>query len=82
MHVDAKHGMLYCATKIGYLLVYEISTNVLLSRVRISEKPIFVGTKNSKNDGLYVINALGQTTLCSIDDNNLIKFILSSCPHI
>ena len=56
MHVDAKHGMLYCATKFGYLFVYELSTASLLSRVRISEKPIFCGAKNSKNDGLYVIN--------------------------
>ncbi len=59
MHIDAKHGMLYCATKIGFLFIYEISTASLLSRARISDKPIFTGVKNSKTDGLYVINGVG-----------------------
>jgi clathrin heavy chain len=61
MHIDSKHGMLYCATKIGFLYVYENSTASLLSRNRFSDKPIFTGTKNTKKSGLYVINAGGVT---------------------
>jgi len=59
MHIDSTHGMLYCATKIGFLYIYEISTASLLSRFKISDKPIFTGAKNSKNNGLIVINAAG-----------------------
>lgn len=61
MHIDPTHGMLFCATKIGFLYIYEISTASLLSRTRFSDKPIFTGAKNSKNNGLYVINAGGIT---------------------
>lgn len=61
MHVDKAHGMLYCATKIGFIYIYEISTAVLLSRYRYSDKAIFTGAKNSKNSGLYTINAGGIT---------------------
>ncbi len=59
MHVDSKHGMLFVATKMGFLLVYELTTASLLSKARISDKPIFAGAKNSKNDGLYVITSVG-----------------------
>lgn len=73
MHIDAKHGMLFVGTKMGFLLVYELSTASLLSRAKISDKPIFTGTRNSKTDGLLVITGAGQVTACSIDESKLVQ---------
>lgn len=43
MHISEKFGMLLCASKLGYLYVYEIKNAVLLYKNKISQGPIFVG---------------------------------------
>jgi len=56
MQVSQKYGVLFIVTKFGFLFVYELTTAQNIFRTRISQDTIFIGTKNSKNDGLYAIN--------------------------
>lgn len=56
MKVTEKYGLLYCVTKFGFLYLFELSTGALIFKNRISEAAVFVGAKDSVQDGLYVIN--------------------------
>jgi len=82
MHISKKFGVLYVVTKSGFLYLYELSTASLLYRNRISDAAVFVGAKDSIQDGLYVISRSGNVILNRVDDANLINFIINNCKHI
>jgi len=47
MQVNSKLGILFIVTKFGFLFLYELITGAVLLRTRISNDPVFVGTRNS-----------------------------------
>ena len=48
MHHCQKYGMLFVLTKFGFIYVYELTTRLMIFKNRISDSPIFTGTKNRK----------------------------------
>jgi len=60
MHVSRKYGMLFVATKFGFVSIYELTTASLIFRERISDSSVFVGARESSNDGIYVIAKNGN----------------------
>ena len=79
MHVCTKYGLLLWATKFGFLYAYEITTTQLVYKQRISDSPIFVGTRDSVEDGLYVIAKNGNVILVRVNPTTLVPYILSNC---
>ena len=82
MQVASKHGLLYVMTKFGHYFVVEIASASVIGTGKISNDPIFIGSRNSKTDGVYVINRSGQLLGLNVDENNLVKFINTACTHI
>ena len=82
MHIASKHGLLYIMTKFGHFFVIEISSAAVIGTGKVSNDPVFIGAKNTKTDGTYVITRSGQLIGLNVDEANLVKFINTSCTHI
>jgi clathrin heavy chain len=82
MHVCTKYGLLFLATKFGFLYAYEITSTQLVYKIRISESPIFVGTRDQDQDGLYVIAKNGNVILIRVNPESLVPYILNNCKYI
>jgi clathrin heavy chain len=76
-----KFGIVFIITKMGFLYMYEISTAALLYRHKVTDQLCFVSSRNTKTDGMIVINRAGQIFSINVEENNLIPFI-NSCGHI
>lgn len=75
MSVSTKYGLLLMVTKHGFLYAYELTTNQLFYKTRISESPIFVGTRDRDKDGIYAINKAGSVILARIDPTQYIPHL-------
>lgn len=82
MHISQKYGLALLATKHGFLYAYEITSTQLVYKTRISDSPIFVGTKDSANDGIYVIAKNGNVILANVDPQALVPYMLQNCQYI
>lgn len=82
MQVSQKYGLLFLITKFGFLFVYELTSAQCIYRTRISQDTIFVGAKNTKNDGVYAINKQGNLISISVDENNLLGYMMQNCQNI
>lgn len=43
---------------------------------------MFIGTRNSKTDGAFLINKAGALISINIDENNLVSYIMNNCSQI
>jgi len=82
MHVSKKHGLLYIVTKFGFLFIYEINNCVQIIKSRISQDSLFTGSKNTKSDGILVINKAGSLLSVDIDEKNIVSYISNNCQNI
>jgi len=82
MQVASKFGLLLVLTKFGFLFAFELSSCQLLCKSRVSQETIFCGARNSRTDGLLAINKGGSVLSVNVDAQNLVSFIINSCPHI
>lgn len=70
-----KYGVVFLITKFGYLYMYEVSTAALLFRQKFTDQLCVVATRNTKTDGLIVINKAGNIYAINVEENNLIPYI-------
>ena len=82
MQISSKFGVLYVITKFGYYLIYEISTCSVIGKGKLSDDPIFIGTRHAESDGVLVINKKGSVIGLSCDPNALVPHIMNQCKHI
>jgi len=73
-----KFGVLFIITKFGFLYMYEVSTASLLYRQKITDQLCVVATRNTKTDGMIVVNKAGQILSVNVEENNLIPYINAS----
>ena len=81
MHVALKYGVLYIMSKFGHLFLYELTTGSLLFRQSISQDSVFIGTKNSINDGVLVISKSGSLISAAIDEKSYISHLVTQCSY-
>ena len=82
MHMLSRFGVIAMITKLGYLYLFETVSGNLIYRTRLSEDPIFVTSRNSRMDTVYGVNRRGQVIGISIEEGNLVNFIMNNCRHI
>ena len=68
-------------TKFGHFFVVEVSSASVIGTGKLTNDPIFIGARNSKTDGVYVITKSGSLFGLNVDENNLVKYI-KNCAHI
>lgn len=76
MSVSSKNGVLFCATKHGFIYVYELVTGSLIARSRISDSVVFVGAKNTKTEGIVTISKSGQVTNIDVEESKIVPYLL------
>lgn len=83
MHVSQKHGVLYIMSKFGHLFLYELTTGVLLFRQPISapQDSVFIGARNSLNDGVLVISKSGSLISACLDEKGYITHLVTQCSY-
>jgi clathrin heavy chain len=79
MQVCKKYGLLFLVTKMGFFYAYEITQTQLLYKTRISDSPVFVGARDSKEDGIYVIAKNGNVILTRAEKSALLPYLLQNC---
>lgn len=82
MHMINKYGVIVVITKAGFLLLFETISAHLVYRVKISDEPIFATAKNIGMDSVLGVNRKGQVFRISIEEANIIPFIMNYCQHI
>lgn len=78
MQVAPKFGLIFMITKLGYFFLYETSRAALIYRQRITDSLIFAAARNMTTDGMICINKTGQIFAINVEDQNLVKFIMSA----
>ena len=82
MHLLSRYGIIAAITKLGYLYLFESVSANLIYRTRLSEDPIFVTTRGSRLDSVLGVNRRGQVLGISIEEENIVSFIMNNCRHI
>ncbi len=65
-------------TKFGYIHLFDLSTGTLIYRNRISSETIFVSAFQDSTEGIIGVNRKGQVLSVSIDENNIIPYIMQT----
>lgn len=70
--------IIYMITKFGYIHLFDLSTGTLIYRNRISSETIFVSAFQDSTEGIIGVNRKGQVLSVSVDDNNIIPYIMGT----
>nr|KAJ3422166.1 hypothetical protein HK105_000871 [Polyrhizophydium stewartii] len=78
MQVSRKYDIIFLVTKYGFIHLYDLETGVCIYMNRISGDTIFVSTDLDATSGIIGVNRKGQVLSVSIDEDNLIPYVLNT----
>ncbi|KAI9094637.1 hypothetical protein DFS34DRAFT_628550 [Phlyctochytrium arcticum] len=78
MQVSKKFDIIYLVTKYGFIHLYDLETGTCIFMNRISGDTIFVTAELESTGGIIGVNRKGQVLSVSVDESNLIPYILST----
>ncbi|THH15617.1 hypothetical protein EW146_g4889 [Bondarzewia mesenterica] len=78
MQVSKKHGIVYLATKYGFIHLYDLESGACIYMNRISGETIFVTCEHEATNGILCINRKGQVLSVSVDEQTLVPYILQT----
>ncbi|TFY72317.1 hypothetical protein EVG20_g697 [Dentipellis fragilis] len=78
MQVSKKHGIVYLATKYGFIHLYDLESGACIYMNRISGETIFVATEHEATNGILCVNRKGQVLSVSVDEGTLVPYILQT----
>ena len=78
MQISRKYGIIYMITKYGFIHLYDLETASVIFMNRISSETIFITAPDSESAGIVGINRKGQVLSVSVDENNIIPYLLQN----
>lgn len=78
MQVSQKYSVIYLVTKYGFIHLYDLETAACIFMNRISSETIFATAPDSESSGIIGINRKGQVLSVSVDENNIIPYLLQN----
>ena len=75
MQACSKYGMILVVTKLGYLLVYEVSTGLLVHKEQFTTNTVFVSQTIRETNGMVAIDGEGLVWLLNINETQLLEII-------
>ena len=78
IQMSKKHGIVYIATKFGFIHLYDLVSGACIYMNRISGDAIFVTTEHEATNGILCVNRKGQVLGVSVDEQNLVPYILTT----
>ncbi|ORY82573.1 putative clathrin heavy chain [Protomyces lactucae-debilis] len=78
MQVSKRYGIIHLVTKYGFIHLYDLETGVCIYMNRISSETVFTTTDHDATSGILGINRKGQVLSVSVDENNMIPYIMNT----
>ncbi|ROT37186.1 hypothetical protein SODALDRAFT_190859 [Sodiomyces alkalinus F11] len=78
MQVSQKYGAIYMVTKYGFIHLYDLETGNCIFMNRISSETIFTTSPDANSSGIVAINRKGQVLFVTIDESNIIPYLLQN----
>jgi len=73
MQISSQYAILYVVMKSGRYLVYEIRSSNLIGQGTLSDSVVFLGVKDTRTDGVLVLNRKGILIELGIDQEKAIS---------
>lgn len=78
MQVSRKYKIIYLVTKYGFIHLYDLETGTTIFMNRISSDTIFTIAPDENGVGIVGVNRKGQVLSVSIDESNIIPYLLQN----
>ncbi|KAF9088822.1 hypothetical protein BGX29_012370, partial [Mortierella sp. GBA35] len=78
MQISQKYGIIFLVTKFGFIHLYDLETGACIYMNRISGETIFVTAEHEETSGVIGVNRKGQVLSVSVDENNLVPYIVNN----
>jgi clathrin heavy chain len=78
LQVSDKYKVIYMITKFGFIHLYDLETGTCIFMNRISSETIFTSCPDSQSAGIVAINRKGQVLSVSIDEANIVPYLLQN----
>ncbi|KAG5437536.1 hypothetical protein PCANB_000964 [Pneumocystis canis] len=82
IQISRRYSVIYLITKYGFIHIYDLETGVCIYMNRISSETIFVTTEYENGDSILGVNRKGQVLSVSIDEANIIPYIVDNLNDI
>ena len=82
LHVSEKFGLVYVATKMGLLFVYDLATGAAVYRNRVSADPVFLAVPCSASGGIYLVNRRGQVLHATLNEAAVVPFVANQLHNV
>ncbi|CAD6503888.1 BgTH12-05632 [Blumeria graminis f. sp. triticale] len=78
MQVSQRYSIIYLVTKYGFIHLYDLETGTCIFMNRISSETIFITAPDTESSGILGVNRKGQVLSVTIDENNIIPYLLGN----
>ncbi|KAF9201279.1 hypothetical protein BGZ49_008465 [Haplosporangium sp. Z 27] len=78
MQISHKYGIIFLVTKLGFIHLYDLETGTCIYMNRISGETIFVTAEHEATSGVIGVNRKGQVLSVSVDESNLVPYIIQT----
>ncbi|OAQ24879.1 clathrin, heavy polypeptide, isoform CRA_a [Linnemannia elongata AG-77] len=78
MQISQKYSIIFLITKFGFIHLYDLETGTCIYMNRISGETIFVTAEHEATSGVIGVNRKGQVLSVSVDENNLVPYIVNT----
>ncbi|KAG0200257.1 hypothetical protein BGX28_006644 [Mortierella sp. GBA30] len=78
MQISQKYSIIFLVTKFGFIHLYDLETGTCIYMNRISGETIFVTAEHEATSGVIGVNRKGQVLSVSVDENNLVPYIVNT----
>jgi len=78
MQISQRYDIIYLVTKYGFIHLYDLETGTCIYMNRISGDTIFTSVDLEATSGIIGVNRKGQVLSVSVDENNLIPYIMNN----
>ncbi|KAI5819481.1 armadillo-type protein [Pyronema omphalodes] len=78
MQVSSRFSIIYLVTKYGFIHLYDLETGTCIFMNRISSETIFTTARHDSTSGILCVNRKGQVLSVSVDDNQIIPYLLQN----
>ena len=78
MQISQRFSVIYLVTKYGFIHLYDLETGTCIFMNRISSETIFTTCVHEATDGILAVNRKGQVLSVSVDENNIIPYLLQN----
>ena len=78
LQMSKKYGIIYMVTKYGFIHLYDLETGQCIFMNRISSETIFATCPDDEAAGIVAINRKGQVLFVTVDENQMIPYLLQN----